>query len=94
MEIIKQNKVFLWIAFSTLGILTITFLLSVINIMNWGPADFVVMGALIFGTASTFFLIAKKINSKYRITLGFVLLLAFFWFWAELAVGIFTTWGS
>jgi len=68
---------------------------SSFEIINWQIGDFIIMGALIFGTASLFILSAKKIQKKsHRILLAIALFLGFVWLWAELAVGIFTNWGN
>ncbi len=104
-HIFSQNKVFVWIAAGTLFLLTTPFFLmnfkiplydpgSGYEIINWDRSDFIVMGALIFSVASLFVLVARKVRMKYRIPVAIVCVLAFFWLWAELAVGIFTNWGS
>lgn len=62
--------------------------------VSWDMTDFIVMGAMVFGTGSLFVLAARMISKKYRIIVGIALLLAFLWLWAELAVGVFTNWGS
>lgn len=62
--------------------------------MNWTLSDFIVMGILILGISSLFVLVAKMTPKKYRTIIGIGFLLAFLWLWAELAVGIFTNWGS
>jgi hypothetical protein len=57
--------------------------------------DFVIAGALLFGTGVVFVLVARKTqNSRHRIAIGVVLAAAFLYLWVELAVGIFTNWGS
>ena len=103
---INQNIVFGWLFFGTLFILFIPFLLMELKIplydpgsgyevINWDLLDFMVMGFLIFSTGSFFILAARKIQKKsQRIVLAMAFLLGFFWLWAELAVGIFTNWGS
>lgn len=56
----------------------------------WGAMDFVVMGALLFGTGLGLeAIVLKTRNSKYRIALALALILAFLLIWVELAVGIF-----
>lgn len=58
--------------------------------VNWGPMDFVIAGALLFGTGCAWLFIASKTTSvKYRIAGGAALLLALSTIWAQLAVGIF-----
>lgn len=58
--------------------------------VSWGPSDFVIAGALIFGAGSAMVLAQRKIQqpARRKAALGaiaFALLLL----WAELAVGIF-----
>lgn len=63
--------------------------------VNWNFADFIVMGTLIFGLSSSFVLVAKKVQKKsQKIAIGVAFALGFLWLWAELAVGVFTNWGS
>lgn len=100
------NRIFLWIALATGLLLLIPYFLMYFKVptidpgsatqdgMNWTVSDFVVMGILIFSSASLFVLSARKIEARYRfgVAVGFILL--FLYLWAELAVGIFTNWGS
>lgn len=102
----KNNEIFAWIALGTVFLLTLPLILMKFKIkildpgggyevINWSLFDFVVMGVLIFGTGSVFVLIARKIQKKsQRVALALIFLLGFLWFWAELAVGVFTNWGS
>lgn len=89
-DIVKDNRIFIWLALLTGTLL----LIPLIGEWPWSPSDFVIMGALIFGFGSLFVLLARKIERKYRLVVGGVVLLAFLWLWAELAVGVFTSWGS
>ncbi|MBE8714972.1 hypothetical protein [Sphingobacterium hungaricum] len=57
--------------------------------VNWSLFDFMVMGALLFGTVLLIELVLRTVKTKKnRIALCIVLLLAFLFIWAELAVGI------
>lgn len=56
---------------------------------NWGIADFLVAGVLLFGTGSAYELFAHKASKKYRGWIGVFLLALLLLVWAELAVGIF-----
>lgn len=101
-----RNKIFVWVALGTALLLMVPLLLMKFKIMlydpgsgyeviNWDLTDFIVMGGLIFGTGSLFILAARKIQKKsHRIALALALMLGFLWLWAELAVGVFTNWGS
>jgi len=104
-DVVMQNKVFLWVATGTLLLLLIPFLLmtfkiplldpgSGMEVINWTLFDFIVMGSLIFGASSVFVFSARRIDKKYRLTVAIACVIGFVWLWAELAVGIFTNWGS
>jgi len=94
-NIVMQNKVFLWIALVTGLILLIPLIaMQFTNEVNWSEIDFIVMGTLLFGMGSIFVLIARRINKKHRIVVAIVLAAVLFYLCAELAVGIFTNWGS
>jgi hypothetical protein len=55
----------------------------------WSLADFVIAGALIFGTGLTYKLAARKAgNIAYRAAVGVALAAAFLLVWVNLAVGI------
>ena len=62
--------------------------------VNWSIADFVVMFFLLFSMARLFVLISQKTQRRYRPVIGITLAIAFLYIWAELAVGIFTWFGS
>lgn len=57
---------------------------------NWSPFDFIIAGALLFGTA---FFINGVVKSKKtffsKLLICMMILLVLFLIWAELAVGIF-----
>ena len=90
-----QNAVFIWIAFATAAVL----LLPVVAMqftpeVRWDKADFIVMGSLFFAAASLFVLAARRVERKRRVLVGMIFLAAFLYVWAELAVGLFTTFGA
>ena len=84
-------------------VVVVTFLLllmpaigmQVNNDVNWSLTDFLVAGTLLFVTGTILQMIVHVVQDKQR-RLLFVcgLLLLFAYIWAELAVGIFTHWGS
>lgn len=103
-DIILQNKIFGWIVLATGVILLIPLVLTLLNPTasinggqgggwNWTPSDFLVMGALIFGMGSGFVLTARKVR-KHRLAIGVAFAVVLLWIWVELAVGLFTNWGS
>ncbi|KKQ50494.1 MAG: hypothetical protein US70_C0036G0007 [Parcubacteria group bacterium GW2011_GWD2_38_11] len=59
----------------------------------WTLSDFVIAGFLLFGTGVILALATKKFP-KHKIIVGILIVVAFVYVWAELAVGIFTNWGS
>ena len=92
---ISHNSIFGWIALTTLAALLVPLLaMQFTTEVQWDETDFIVMGVLVFGIASTFVLVARKASCKYRALIGLTFLLAFLYIWAELAVGIFTNLGS
>lgn len=89
-KIIHQNSVFLWLGLASIALLTIPFVaMQVTPEVNWELADFILMGCLLFGTASLFVLAARKWPAGSWPVLAGVAVAAFLLVWAELAVGIF-----
>lgn len=61
----------------------------------WTLSDFVIMGGLLLITGTLLEFARTKLHlSKYRLAVILAIILGFLYLWAELAVGIFTTWGS
>ena len=58
---------------------------------DWGFADFVIMGALIFGTGLALEWVLRRVDKKRRLLSVIAIIIAFFLLWAELAVGIFNS---
>lgn len=61
--------------------------------VNWTPSDFLAMGTLIFTTGLLIELAIKRLG-RYRAVSVAAIVLLFLWLWVELAVGVFTNWGS
>ncbi len=60
--------------------------------VNWTLGDFVIAGALLFGTGIMCELVIRRVkNINYRIAICVALLVLLFLVWAELAVGILET---
>jgi hypothetical protein len=94
-DTMMQNKAFLWIAMATGFILLIPLTSMRFNSeVNWTLFDFILMGTLLFGSSTVFVLTARRISKKYRAAIGIAFAAAILWLWAELAVGVFTNWGS
>ena len=63
--------------------------------VNWTLSDFVIMGVLLFGAGLVFDLAMRKVRGRrHRMAVGVLIVVVFLYIWAELAVGIFTNWGS
>jgi 6,7-dimethyl-8-ribityllumazine synthase len=85
----RRNRPIRHIALATGALLLIPLVLMVLtDEMNWGVLDFVTAGVLIFGTAATYELVARRVGRRrVRIAVGVALALAFFVVWVELATG-------
>ena len=92
---IMRRSVFAWIGLAT-GVLLLVPLVAMqlTTHVNWDETDFIVMGLMLFGSGSLFVLAARRIPRKYWLPVGVLLAGLFLFLWAELAVGIFTDWGS
>ncbi|HET6633056.1 MAG TPA: hypothetical protein VFG73_10165 [Rhodanobacteraceae bacterium] len=94
-SILQRNSVFGWIAAATGLLLLIPFIaMRFTSEVNWDATDFIVMGCLVFGIASLFVLTARLTPRKARWPIAVFFVVLFLYLWAELAVGIFTNWGS
>ncbi len=94
-DLMLQNGVFIWISLATGAILLIPLIaMQFTTEVEWAETDFIVMGCLLFGTASLFVLAARRTSRKHRLLIGGMFIAAFLYLWAELAVGIFTNLGS
>lgn len=94
-DLVMENKVFGWIALATGLLLLIPLVAMQFNSgVNWSTGDFVVMGALLFITGSIFVLTARRVDRAHWGLVAFVVAAGFLYLWAELAVGVFLTWGS
>mgnify|MGYP001825974275 CR=1 FL=1 len=94
-SLLFQRNVFTWIGAATGALLLIPLIAMQFTAeVNWGLADFVIMGALLFGLASMFVLIARRLPRPRRALTGIVFVVAFLYIWAELGVGVFTDLGS
>jgi len=61
--------------------------------VNWTLSDFIIMGALIFGTGLLIDWAVRKAG-RYKVITIVGIVLLFLYVWAELAVGVFTNIGS
>lgn len=65
-----------------------------ISQVNWTVSDFLVMAVLLFGALYAAQLTWQNLNSQRRLFGVALVALAFLYIWAELAVGIFFSFGS
>jgi hypothetical protein len=95
-DIVMQNKVFVWIALAAGLILLVPLVaMQFTDEVVWTLLDFIIAGALLFGTGVVIVLAARQTKNRIRrIAIGAVLAAAAIYIWIELAVGIFTNWGS
>jgi hypothetical protein len=61
--------------------------------MDWTLSDFVAAGALLVGLGGGVWL-ALWMGGRHKIVAALAVVAVVAWVWAELAVGVFTTWGS
>jgi hypothetical protein len=78
------------IALATAFILLLHLLaMQITDAVVWGPADFAVAGALLFGTGLTYQLVTRKAGTiAYRFAVGAALAAALILVWVNLAVGL------
>lgn len=94
-DVLKQNKVFGWIAVATIAVLLVPLVaMRFTDKVQWDTLDFTVMGLLIFCMASLFVLVARSLDGKNRVWAAVAFAFLFVWAWAELAVGVLTNIGS
>ena len=94
-QLIMQNKIFVWIAFATIAILSVPLVaMQFSNDVDWKLNDFLIIGFLLFGSGALYVYIARIVPSKYRIAIAAVFAITVLYIWGELAVGIFTNLGS
>ncbi|MDM8172877.1 MULTISPECIES: hypothetical protein [Olivibacter] len=89
----KQSSIYssiIGVACVTLFLLLIPFVaMHFTNEVNWSSLDFIIMGALIFGTGISFtWLVRRSPNLMYRIAISIMVVATFLMIWANLAVGL------
>lgn len=89
-----KTKNIIQIALGTLLVLLIPLVaMQFTDEVNWSGSDFLIMGVLLFGTGLLFNWVIRRFP-HHRVVAGGVVILAFLYIWAELAVGVFTNLGS
>jgi hypothetical protein len=95
----KFKKSIFAVALVTVLILLVPFVaMQFTNGVNWGVGDFIIMGALIFGTGLAYVLLTIfASNLLYKAAIACALGTTFFMVWANLAVGLIgagSHWGN
>jgi hypothetical protein len=63
--------------------------------VNWTLGDFIIAGGLLIGVGLIYELGVRNMRNKdRRFYATAVLFVGLVWLWVELAVGLFTNWGS
>lgn len=63
--------------------------------VDWSVGDFVIFGLLLIATCIGLELaVGMSRSRRTRMLASILVVLGFLWLWAELAVGLFTDWGS
>ncbi len=88
------NKRVIGILLTIIGILLVPLIgMQFSSGIDWSLSDFVIIG-VILAVAGLLFEIVMRTAGKYRAALSLVIFFGVLWLWAELAVGVFTNWGS
>ena len=84
------HKKIIRIAFVTALLLLVPLVaMQITNEVAWGPLDFAVAGALLFGSGLTYELVARKAgHTAYRAAVGIAVATALILVWVNLAVGL------
>jgi len=91
----NQAKPYLGVIAATLVLLSIPLIaMQFTNEVNWTGSDFAIMGLMLLVTGSIAVTIYNRAKPNRRWLLIGAVLALFVYLWAELAVGIFTNWGS
>jgi hypothetical protein len=94
-RVVMRNSVFAWIALATCLVLLIPLVaMQFTTDVNWTVMDFIVMGTLLFGAGAMYVLVARQVPRKYWPAVGVMFAAVVLYLWAQLAVGVFTNWGS
>ena len=95
-DILSRNRVFLLLAIATgLVLLAPLAAMQFTDDVAWTLTDFITFGGLLFSSGLVFVLAARMTQDiRRRLLIAVIVGGAFLYVWAELAVGIFTNWGS
>jgi peptidoglycan/LPS O-acetylase OafA/YrhL len=90
-----RNRLLAWAAVVALILLVPVAAMQFTDEVDWDETDFIVAGTLLFGSALVYELATRNMRTtKSRLTAAVLIFAVLVWLWAELAVGLFTNWGS
>jgi hypothetical protein len=88
-------KSVLWIMLGATAVLLIPLIaMQFTSEVNWTGSDFAVAWVLLMGIGFGLMMTLNKTANWTNRIAGSVIILGLLWLWAELAVGVFTNWGS
>lgn len=89
-------KSILWVLLGTAGVLVIPLVaMQFSSEVNWGVEDFTVIGTLLISAGLLYIFLTRQVHDAHRrFVTGLIIAGVVLYLWAELAVGIFTNWGS
>lgn len=96
MKIVTQNKDIVGV----LGAVALAWSVPFISMLvtgefGWDRGDFVVIGLLVGSAGLVYVALSRIVKlTQHKMLIGAGIVFAVLWLWAELAVGIFTNWGS
>jgi hypothetical protein len=92
---LQRNIAFVWLVAGTSLLLLVPFIaMQFSGEVHWTGLDFLVMGTLLLSVGCLLIFLARKVPSKHFPVLAIAVLLGFFYVCAELAAGIFLSFGS
>lgn len=92
---LQRNTAFVWMLAGTCALLLVPFFaMQFSSEVHWTSFDFLMMGTLLLLVGSLLIFLARKVAVRHFPVLAIAALLVFFYVWAELAVGIFFSFGS
>ena len=86
---LQRKSAFVWLLAGTCVLLVPFFAIQFTSEVHWRSFDFLVMGTLLLFVGSLLIFLARKAAARHFPVLAILVLLGFFYVWAELAVGIF-----
>lgn len=62
--------------------------------VNWTGSDFAIAWVLLIAIGLGLKMALSEVGNQRSRVIGLIIVLGILWLWAELAVGVFTNWGS